>query len=280
MVSKNNKLNLLQWIFIIGITFIILYLLWITYKDKTTTNNIFKLNSIDNKGIKDNKNHINDEMFTHLIDNFQNNKIIDSDENYQLTENTSHHLDNVYNEYIKSNNRSHVFFDISRKIDKLGELGELGELEYLGRIIIELFDDIVPNTVENFLHMTQYKYKGSIFHRIIKDFVIQGGDFINGNGTGSQSIYGSKFPDENFDLKHDEKYLLSMANSGPNTNGCQFFITLNVLPNLDNKHVVFGKLYDQQSRELIDRIGEIKTDKNNKPLIDYIISDCGILDNN
>ena len=115
-------------------------------------------------------------------------------------------------------------------------------------------------------------------HRIIKDFVIQGGDYINGNGTGSNSIYGNKFKDENFDLKHDSKYLLSMANSGPDTNGCQFFITLNKLPNLDNKHVVFGKVSDDESKEVVDRLGDVFTNHNDYPIVKCEIVDCGRLD--
>jgi len=207
----------------------------------------------------------NDMFIPSIDDNHQNNNL-NSDENYQLTENTSHYLNNAYNNFIKSK-RSHIFFDIS------------SDNEFIGRITIELFDDIVPNTVENFLYMVKYNYKGSIFHRIIKNFVIQGGDFINGDGSGSQSIYGHKFQDENFNLKHDKKYLLSMANSGPDTNGCQFFITLDELPNLDNKHVVFGRILNDESKYLIDILSNVETDDNDKPMTDCMILNCGILDN-
>jgi peptidylprolyl isomerase len=117
--------------------------------------------------------------------------------------------------------------------------------KYYGKIIIKLFSDVVPKTCNNFRELCKTKkYYNSPFHRIIKDFMIQGGDFTNGNGTGGASIYGSKFPDENFKLKHSKPYLLSMANSGPNTNGSQFFITTNPAPHLDGRHVVFGEIYE------------------------------------
>ncbi|WUR04315.1 peptidyl-prolyl cis-trans isomerase [Vairimorpha necatrix] len=137
-------------------------------------------------------------------------------------------------------------------------------------LLIDLFYKDCPKTVENFVGLStgELSYKKSIFHRLIKDFVIQGGDIQYGNGTGSMSIYNNKpFPDENF--KYEHKFgSLSMANSGPNSNGSQFFICFKDLEFLNGKHVVFGQV---TNTEVLKELNDIETDKNDKPKKDIIL---------
>ncbi|KAF7412063.1 hypothetical protein HZH66_000959 [Vespula vulgaris] len=157
----------------------------------------------------------------------------------------------------------------------------------MGRIIFELFADICPITCENFRALSTGEmgvgkttgkplhYKGIVFHRVVKEFMIQGGDFVVGNGTGGESIYGGTFADENFVLKHNKPFLLSMANRGKDTNGSQFFITTQPAPHLDNVHVVFGEVVSGQ--EVVMHIEGLPVDRMSRPLQDAKVVNCGEL---
>ncbi|KAF5759263.1 putative peptidylprolyl isomerase [Helianthus annuus] len=158
-----------------------------------------------------------------------------------------------------------------------------GELE--GRIVVELFTEIVPKTAENFRALctgekgvspitgVPLHYKGVRFHRMIKSSKIEGGDISGGDGTGGESIYGPTFEDENFELKHERKGMLSMVNSGPDTNGSQFLITTTRTPNLDGKYVVFGKVV--KGMGTVKSIEHVATDDDDRPVLDVVIENCG-----
>ncbi|KAH0839565.1 cyclophilin-like domain-containing protein [Lanmaoa asiatica] len=151
-----------------------------------------------------------------------------------------------------------------------------------GRVKMELFSDVVPKTAENFRQLctgecsTQLHVSGYVVDWLLQNTPAHpsiGGDFINGDGTGSFSIYGKNFPDENFQEKHTGPGLLSMANSGPNTNGCQFFITTDKCDFLDGKHVVFGKVIDGMLT--LRKIEHVPTGPNNRPKLVVKITECG-----
>ncbi|XP_032083898.1 peptidyl-prolyl cis-trans isomerase E isoform X4 [Thamnophis elegans] len=184
---------------------------------------------------------------------------------FELAEDAAAAIDNMGEPPVKkSRTNPQVYMDI-----KIGN-------KPAGRLHILLRSDIVPMTTENFrclcTHEKGFGFKGSSFHRIIPQFMCQAGDFTNHNGTGGKSIYGKKFDDENFILKHTAPGLLSMANSGPNTNGSQFFITCDKTDWLDGKHVVFGEV--TEGMDVMRQI-EAQGSKDGKPKQKVIISDCG-----
>ena len=188
-------------------------------------------------------------------------KELENDEDLNASEDTLNIVNELHTQLISKNNT--VYFDIL--IDNNNN----------GRLIFELFNDIVPVTCKNFIELCKNKaYKNNKFHRLIKNFCIQGGDITNQDGTGGISIYGKTFKDENFNIKHDKLGMLSMANSGPDTNNSQFFITLKETPWLDGKHVVFGQI--KSGLNLLKNFNNLEI-KDDKPVNNIIISDCGLI---
>ncbi len=208
----------------------------------------------------DNKNNLDIEIKSNELED----EIKQDDEDVLHSED----IDSMFNisegneEEEDINNKNIVYLDINVN-------------NHRGRILISLNNKIVPKTCKNFSVLCEKKaYVNCPFHRVIKDFMIQGGDFTNYDGTGGISIYGNKFNDENFTLKND-RGTISMANSGPNSNGSQFFISTKDNNFLDGKHVVFGKVI--KGMDLVDYIENVETDENNKPLNEILIVDSGIM---
>ena len=219
------------------------------------------------------KNIIDSDVENKLVDSDIDNNINKEINNEELNE-TESDINNIF----INNSKISTFIDYNTV-----EIGDLKKLVYIdlkqeffmGRIIIKLEDTIVPKTVYNFIYFVKEKlYNDIIFHRIIKDFVIQGGDIVNKDGSGNISIYGKNFPDENFTLKN-KKGCIAMANNGPNTNGCQFYILTNDAPWLDGKNVVFGNIV--KGFDNIEYLENTEIDKNDKPIKDIIIDNIGFL---
>ena len=167
-----------------------------------------------------------------------------------------------------------TYFDIS--------IGEEGEDGYeTGRVVFEVFNQDVPKTAENFRALCtgekgeEFHYKGNCFHRIISDFMMQGGDTTAGNGTGGKSIYGEKFEDEQVWYPHTHKGILSMANAGPNTNGSQFFICYKDTPHLNGKHTIYGRVISGYT--ICEKAEQVEKGASDKPLKAVKIYDCGEL---
>ncbi|KAK1868249.1 hypothetical protein I4F81_010742 [Pyropia yezoensis] len=153
-----------------------------------------------------------------------------------------------------------------------------------GRLVVGLFGEELPKTVANYVSLTRGSgegvtpgmgFKGSKFHRVIKGFMAQGGDFTRGDGRGGKSIYGTFFPDEAFLYSHDVRGVLSMANSGKDRNGSQFFITFGKTAWLDGKHVVFGRV--TEGLDVLDKIEAVKTASADRPVSEIVVTDCGVL---
>jgi peptidylprolyl isomerase len=172
--------------------------------------------------------------------------------------------------------QKNVYFDISWKESEDNN----AKVENWGRVEFQLYDNVVPLTAENFRQLCLQPpgkgYKNSKFHRVISNFMAQGGDFTRGNGTGGVSIYGEKFPDENFQKKHDKEFLLSMANAGANTNGSQFFITFVKTPHLDNKHVVFGEVVS--GKDIVRKMEPKSLNPQGHTKGVIFIRDCGVVE--
>ena len=217
---------------------------------------------------------------TQISDDNVNMKVqdkTDSDESNNTTHEDHNEIINQTNEDPQETNEKPDFIETFEEAvsDVFMDINVDGEEK---SVIFKLYDDVVPKTCTNFRELARTgKYNDCKFHRIIKDFMIQGGDFENNDGTGGKSIYGESFKDENFNIKHTKPGLLSMANSGPDTNGSQFFITTVTTPHLDDKHVVFGEV--TKGMDIVKEMEALETDDNDKPKIECYIIRAGLVSN-
>ena len=225
---------------------------------------------------------ITDQILHKNTDNIENKNIVEDISNDEIENVMSDEEDNKEEEEeIHSEDINNMFNLSEEKEDS--DNSDTKNIVYLdvdvnnnrGRILLSLNNKLTPKTVKNFSVLCEKKtYNNSPFHRVIKDFMIQGGDFTNYDGTGGISIYGNTFPDENLSLKN-ERGTISMANSGPNTNGSQFFISTKDNDFLDGKHVVFGKVI--KGMDLVDFMENQQTDNNDRPINEIKIIDTGLL---
>jgi cyclophilin family peptidyl-prolyl cis-trans isomerase len=262
-------------IHIFVIIIIVILVSWWGYKINYTTSNHTTSNHTTSNHTTSNhtticaKCNINDDLITIKKVKNQTDKVLKP----ILKKNKKSKSRNKAKKVVKRN----IADRIEPKSDeKLAHLNITINKKLIGTIIIKLFTDIVPLTCKNFMNICdnrrELSYNGTKFHRIIKDFMIQGGDIEGLGGKGGKSIYGKTFDDENFILRHDRPYLLSMANHGPDTNGSQFFITTNPAEHLDGKHVVFGEIV--LGHAIVDKLNNIETSSNDVPLVDCCIDQC------
>ena len=236
----------------IKFAFIILFLAFIVFS-------IFNNKQDESQNIEKQLDVSNESNINEL--EISDEKDIDSEEIEGMFNNEEQKLNNDQNIKV-DDNKKFVYLDVDYNNNR-------------GRIVINLENKIVPKTVNNFLQLCEKKaYVNSSFHRIINNFMIQGGDFTNFDGTGGVSVYGNKFDDENFILKN-KKGAVVMANSGPNSNGSQFFILTNDAPWLDDKHVVFGNVV--KGMDLVEFLQTVNTDNNDRPVENIKIIDTGVL---
>jgi len=281
---------------------ILLYILVIYIVIDASRNNFFK-STIKNllqvvfsgKKLKENNSHEENfqEEDLHLIEDLhkQKNKRKNKQKNKNKKKNKHNQKSQNKNNLIKEEAQEDTSENI---LDVLDDDDIVNTYVYfvisinndiIGKIVIKLYDDIAPITCKNFRELVcrspvvdmenESAYKECQFHRIIKGFMIQTGDFVNNDGTGGVSIYGETFDDETFEVKHNKSGIVSMANSGKNTNGSQFFITTTATPHLDGKHVAFGEVID--GMDIVHIIENASTDQNNKPRDNIYIYDCGLI---